>query len=475
MLDRAILTAKQLSQYLGISITSVYRLAEKKGIPHIKVKGLGLRFNVENIDEWLKAKTFKPYMPIADHGGALIPIPVRAILPKGGTRGMPTGKSKTRYNSEYGAVYSRRTRRGIDRWYLDYRDEKGARIQELVKHAGSKEDAFYALRIKSQRIFKNKYGPKDISFEDLATNYMTLYAKDTKRSWKTDQSYLDVHLKPFFKDRYLSEITGRDIEAYRSSRTKEAVKKVTVNRELAVLRKMFNKAIDWGNLEVNPVRKDVFFVGVEQAKERVLTPDEEVKLLNSSPDYFRPILIAALNTGMRRGEILGLEWNRVDLINKIITLNCTNTKSRKERHIPINQMLLALLVQMKAKANDSEFVFPNPFTGKPYVDVKGLFYGTCKRAEIKKLRFHDLRHTFASRLMARGVDLNTIRELLGHGSIRMTQRYLHSDQGLKRQAVECLIENTEITGEGSKTPLHSCDTKAGEPHSKPVISMFSLN
>ncbi len=472
MQDKAVLTTEEVSKYLDISLTTIYRMAENKEIPFIKVRDRRLRFLKEDIDEWIRLRKYVPDKPIMDHAGTLTPLVVRAILPKGGTRGMPTGKLKARYNSEYGAIYLRKTRRGLHRWYLDYHDENGKRVQKLARGAKTKGEAFFALAVIGQRIFKASYGLKDMAFEIFADEYLRLHAKPMKRSWKTDESYLKVHLKPFFQGKLLSLITVLDIETYRSNRAKEGGRGVTINRELALLSSMFNKAKDWSYLEVNPVRKDAFFTGVEQPKQRVLTPDEETKLLDASPAHLKPILIMALNTGMRKGEILGLEWNRVDLEGREITLLCTNTKSKRGREIPINEKLYSMLVQMKANSDGSPFVFPNPFSGKPYVDVKGLYSGTCKRAGILGLRFHDLRHTFASRLVVSGVDINTLREILGHGSIRMTQRYVHSDKMQKRDAVERLARKPVDFSNTVPNPLHACDMP---PRNFSVNSLVCMN
>lgn len=460
MQTKRLLSVKELNSYLGVSPCTIYRRVKAGEIPFVRKPGLGIRFRIEEIDEWLAQGAFKP-SPLrkAALDIALLPENCDKIRGRGGLGEMAKAKSKTRYNFGYGAIYSRRTKQGNQRWYLDYYNEAGKRVQEVVKHAGCKEDAFFTLKAKVQSILKGQCGKEggDLGFEEFSEEYLREYAVKRKRSWKSDRCYLKAHLIPFFGCMRLSEITRRHVEQYTSRRVEEGVKKTTVNRELAVLRKMMNKAIDWGRLDKNPVQKEDFFQGEDQTKERVLTPEEQDRLLQTSPASLRPILITALNTGMRRGEILGLEWERIDLENRKITLACTNTKNRKKRDVPINEGLFSLLASLKATANGSQYVFPNPFTGKPLQDAKRAFYCACKKAGIKGLRFHDLRHTFASRLSARGVDLNTIRELLGHGSIRMTQRYLHSNQTLKRNAVECLVERADAQDNGGVGLLHGRD------------------
>jgi excisionase family DNA binding protein len=488
MNPQGLLSVKEVSSYLGVSPSTVYRLAENREIPFIKRSGLGVRFCQKSVGEWLEKSTHREaekrlnYIINQQYNLTLPPsnciFSIDGKYKEGGKGEMAKhAKSKSRYNFGFGAIYSRKTVRGNQRWYLDYYSKSGKRVQEVVKHAGCKEDALIALRTKAQSILRGQTGEDggDPGFKEFSEEYLREYAVKRKRSWRSDQCYLRGHLVPFFGNMRLSEITRQNVEQYSSRRVEEGVKKSTVNRELAVLRKMMFKAIDWGRLDQNPVQKEDFFQGEEQSKERVLTPDEQIRLLQASAASLKPILITALNTGMRRGEILGLEWERVDLKNRKITLACTNTKNKKRREIPINEELFSLLATLRAGANGSQYVFPNPFTGRPLLDAKCAFYRACKRAGIKGLRFHDLRHTFASRLSARGVDLNTIRELLGHGSIRMTQRYLHSNQALKRNAVESLVDRAEESGSEGAGLLHGRDIPAPVQRVSPVTDSISTN
>ena len=183
----------------------------------------------------------------------------------------------------------------------------------------------------------------------------------------------------------------------------------------------------------------------ENIRERVLTEDEEELLLEADDSRIKPILIVALNTGMRKGEIFKLKWKDVDFEKREIKIPMS--KSGKERRIPINSILINLLYTLKAENGQNEFVFTNLKTGKPYVDIKRSFDSACKRAGIENLRFHDLRHSFATRLARRGVDLVIVKELMGHASIVTTQRYLHSQASEKALAVETLTKKQQ------KSPL----------------------
>jgi len=154
--------------------------------------------------------------------------------------------------------------------------------------------------------------------------------------------------------------------------------------------------------------------------------------------------VTALYTGMRRGEIFALRWADVDFKRREIRV--TQSKSGLGRVLPVNSILLRNFESLKARNGMSENVFTNPKTGKRYMDIKKAFAGACRRAAIRDLRFHDLRHTFASRLVKKGVDLIIVKELMGHASVVTTQRYTHSQAEEKLRAVETLTENSQKSG-----------------------------
>jgi len=204
-----------------------------------------------------------------------------------------------------------------------------------------------------------------------------------------------------------------------------------------------------------------------------LTRLEEERLLEASSEHLRPILIVALNTGMRRGEILNLEWKQIDLNKRLIKVE--NTKSGNNRIIPVNESLYQELLKAKNMNGRSRFVFPNPETGQPYTEVKKSFKNACRKAMIDDMRFHDLRHTFATRLVESGVDLITVRDLLGHFSVRITQRYTHSSQKTKKEAVELLAKKSLKNAENSEKLLHIRDMSSDEELKDSVNDSYSIN
>lgn len=256
-----------------------------------------------------------------------------------------------------------------------------------------------------------------------------------KRSWKKDAD----HLKRFnsiLGNLRLSQITAKAIDDYKQTRIAQ-VKPSTVNRELEVLRHLFYLAKRWKKFYgENPVSESGL-LAVNNQMERILTFDEESKLISVSAPHLKPIIITALNTGMRKGEILTLTWGDIDFDNNLITIKHSVSKSKKKRKIPINTALRKILLEQKLKTGWNNYVFLNP-EGKPYLrpdSLKRCFEGACKRANIKGLRFHDLRHTAATRMIEKGANIVAVSRILGHSDLKTTMRYAHPDDSL-REAVE---------------------------------------
>ena len=201
---------------------------------------------------------------------------------------------------------------------------------------------------------------------------------------------------------------------------------------------LFNKAIAWSRYSgKNPVKGIKLFK--EQPRLRFLEKEEIFKLLANCDEHLKPIVLVALHTGMRKGEILNLKWHDIDFKRDIAYLY--QTKNEESREIRINNEVKSTLLKVK-KHPDSSYVFCNK-NGEPYGDIKKSFFTACKKSGIIKnssFRFHDLRHTFASHLVMSGVDLNTVRELLGHKTLDMTLRYSHLSPDHKKRAVDLLGE-----------------------------------
>ena len=239
------------------------------------------------------------------------------------------------------------------------------------------------------------------------------------------------HLLAAFPD-YLSVITPKAIEEYKSQRLQK-VKPATVNRELALLKHMFTKAIEWAYVKENPA-KGVKLLREPPGRVRYLTPEELSRLLDACAPHLQPIVLMGVHTGMRVQEILTLTWPQVDARKRLITL--AKTKNHERRIIPLNDQALEVLRTLPRHV-ESLYVFCDQ-QGRPYQRIVKGFRQACKRADISDFRFHDLRHTFASHLVMRGVPLRTVQELLGHKTGQMTLRYTHLSTPHLQEAVTIL-------------------------------------
>lgn len=278
---------------------------------------------------------------------------------------------------------------------------------------------------------------------------------------------IHAHFDNLFGNRALTEINAFTVERWRTHRLKsdennpkhKPVKPTTVNRDLAQLRACLSKAVEWGLLAEHPLRRvkqtrvdhsaTVRFLDAAEEKRlraalaardtrrraerehanawrRERTYDELPAFTGAYTDHLTPVVLLALNTGLRRGELLGLEWRDVDLTRAILTVRGEGAKSGRTRHVPLNDEALRVLKAWRPDRPDSQaLVFPGSEVQKPLTSLKTAWNAVVKAAKVKRFRFHDTRHHFASRLVQAGVDLNTVRELLGHSDFALTLRYAH--------------------------------------------------
>ncbi len=333
------------------------------------------------------------------------------------------------------------------KWYVDFTFH-GRRIRQF---AGlTKDQARNVLaKLRIDKLdeslgFKRPGSDEPIPFDKFSKDFLELYSKQNKKSWRRDEASIKV-LKHFFRGAALQEIGPEQVERFKAKR-KADVSPASVNRELACLKTIFAKAVEWGKIPENPV-KAVKKFKENNVKERILNGAEARKLLECAAAGIRPVLIVALNTGMRRNEILSLKWRGVDFVKGFILIE--DSKSGKSRKVPMNA---AVFETLKALPRSSEHVFFNPETKDHIKDIKTAFRAACVRAEIKGLRLHDLRHTAASKMIEAGVDLVTVSRILGHSTIQMTMRYAHPTPENMRRAVEKLGEILGSTRQKVDTP-----------------------
>jgi len=271
-------------------------------------------------------------------------------------------------------------------WFIDYR-ASGRRRREKV--GTSKVLAETVLKKRKVEIAEGKFldikKEQKIKFEELADEYLELNSK-LKKSYYTDCKIVNL-LKKYFSGKYLYEVTSLDVERFKSERAK-VVCPATVNRALTVLKAMFNKAILWNKVERNPCKGVKFFKENNQ-RLRFLEREEINRLLANCCEHLKPIVVVALNTGMRKGEILGLKWHDIDIKRNVIRL--LDTKNGEKREVPINEVAQKAIIGV-FKNPESQYVFCNK-DGKPYGDIKKSFFTALRKSDIVDFHFHDLRHT----------------------------------------------------------------------------------
>jgi integrase len=322
-------------------------------------------------------------------------------------------------------------------WYVDYYF-RGRRVREKV---GSKGEARKALAVRKAQIVQDRFAFRSSRsfpmFGDFADKY-TQFAKANKRGFPNER-YRIERLVELFGKRRISEITTWDAEKLKADLGK-SLAPATVNRLLGNARHMFAMATKWEDLPKNPFA-GVKLLHVPDVKERILTADEELHLIKACDKvrapHLKSLIVLALNTGMRRGEILGLTWGQIDLERRMIHVQDSKTKS-SNRMIPMNETVFDLLSKLE-KSRQGDLVFPSHRkVGHPFRDPKIAFRKAVRLSGIPHIRFHDLRHSFATRLVRAGVDLITVQQLLGHAKITMTARYAHSLPDAKIAAVRRL-------------------------------------
>jgi len=280
---------------------------------------------------------------------------------------------------------------------------------------------------------------EDRTFKEMMERYMKEHsAKNRPGSHKRYKSLKD-HLVDFFGDLTLLEVTPSLIADYKVKRKDEGASPATINIEMSLMSHAFNLAIkEWEWVRENPVKK-VSKERVNNQVERWLTLEEETRLLAPSPKWLREIIIFAINTGLRRSEILDLKWPRVDLARRTITI-LEEQKNKGKDTLPLCEGALEVLKERsKNRCGETDYVFhTRNCTRISPRNLQEAFHSTVKKSGIEKLRFHDLRHTFATRLVQAGVDLYAVQKLGRWKNISMVMRYAHHYPESLRSGVEVL-------------------------------------
>jgi integrase len=314
--------------------------------------------------------------------------------------------------------------------YIAYKRPDGRWMRESAG-TDKKTEARALLSKREQDMFKAKASglplQSELRLEEFVKEYLR-HAEANKKatSFKRDQTSLK-RLLPKFGKMKLREITAGMIQRYADERRLDKgkggkrLRAATVTNELHTLSAIYREAVLRDLVQVNPVSR------VKKPKEentivRYLSADEDQRLYAAVPARIEPLITVALHTGLRKGELLKLEWSDVDFDQKILLVK--NTKSKRRRYVPLNALVVEKLKSLPS-AKDSPYVFIDPTSKEAILDIERAWRKTLSLAKIQNFRFHDLRHTFASRLVQRGVSIQVVKELLGHSDITTTMRYAH--------------------------------------------------
>ncbi len=351
-------------------------------------------------------------------------------------------------------------RPGSPNWFIRYADRNGRICREST---GTSEKKLAKAILDKKRTLVAENRQLDVKKVSTATFYELCEGYWESHGWTLRangiRNFLDIW-KRGIGNLPVREITSTRIERFLNHRQSSEDWSITTrNRHLTMVKAVFNWGCKRKMCDGNPTDTISRDKRAEEEAKRVryLTTVEIECLLELASDVFRPILLCALHSGMRRGEILNLKWSDVDLRSRLITVR--SAKSGKQRKIPIDDTLFSALSKLSSRFG-GEFVFPSPIKpGAPYRDIHHTWGRLVRKAGITDVRFHDLRHTFASHLVMAGVDIRTVQELLGHATLAMTERYAHLSPDHSSRAIQAL--DTALQSD-TKTDTVSSPT-AGTP------------
>lgn len=353
------------------------------------------------------------------------------------------------------------TRKDSPYYWACYIDESGTETRDSTKiridgGVKSKREAEKLSAHREAEAYKIiKWGkPKefaDVSFDDLLSHYEL----DVLSNLSNPNSARSAAKRIFsyFKGRSMRDIEAHEIKQYIAHRRSKGVKKdgtpgaaaSTINKELGIFRGMVQYGIGTLGLYL-PNVADKISCSEPEGRLRWLTQEEAVRLINTAKairraPHLADFIILALNTGMRKGEILNMERKRINLNERVLYLDSMHTKTRKRRTVPLNDAALAAvhrrLQWQQSRGIISDWLFCHA-NGDRVVDIKNSFATAVSKASIEDFRIHDLRHTAASWMVMNGVDIYSVRDVLGHLDITSTQRYAHLAPENLRAAVQAI-------------------------------------
>lgn len=337
-------------------------------------------------------------------------------------------------------------------WWTKIRHD-GKKVEKSLKTSSrilaQKREAKIRTEVIDGTFFKKPKGNK-ITVASLISKYLEEHSKPNKGkiTHKNDE-YFSKRIIQRFGNKYLNDVKPMHISKFITDRRNDGVGDVTVNHELRLLRHAFNLAInEWELINETPFAKIKIPSG-DVKRVRYLSADEEERLMNALPEWLKPIVVIARETGLRLSNIAYLQWSQVNIFSKMIILE--RTKNGEPHSVPMTESVHNILKTFYMDKKNS-YVFGFGKDGKPFRHwwISKSFRDTCRSVGVENFRFHDLRHDFCSRLVQRGADLYSVAGLAGHKDIKTTQRYSHLSPEKLRSTIQILNsgDNLATVGEG---------------------------
>jgi len=319
--------------------------------------------------------------------------------------------------------------------------------------------------LEDRKLKRNQEKQKRTESKKLKQASFPTYMEELYLPWARDHlaSYKEI-LRLFkadfmvFRDLQLNQITPREIDKLITSYKKKGLVNSTINRRVGCVKSALSKAVEWGVIENSPLRGMKRLKVDKQGRVRFLRDDERGRLIDaletrqeeqrvkrasyirwsearakSQPqalegrftDYLYPMVILALNTGLRRGELFKLVWSDIDFDLAILSVKGEGAKSYQTRHIPLNKTAIATLSDWALSSSKSGLVFPSPRTGRQLDNIYSSWNNLMKTAQIDDFNFHDLRHTAITLWIHAGHNIKVVQEMAGHEDVDTTMRYVH--------------------------------------------------
>jgi integrase len=377
---------------------------------------------------------------------------------------------------------------GKKTWYVNYRRVGASKLSQykigdadLYSPPQARDAAreFLAAVVRGETPWEKPESKDGLTLGKFVEDIYAQWARDHRKSGNETVAMIQSAFASLAGKR-IDEISVADVERWRGKkRAEKGSKASTLNRAVAALKAALNWAVKRGIIEGHllgrlerlreddsdtkiryllPEERERLFVALDAREDRLRTGREshngwldererermpDIKDL-AFADYLKPMVIVSLNTGIRRGSLYRLLWSDVNFRERNLTVRAAIAKSGRDIQIPMNEVLTVALEAWKNQTGGDEdgLVFPSPRGGGVFDNCKRAWEKLLKEAGITKFRWHDMRHDFASQLVMKGADLNTVRELLGHADMKMTLRYAHLAPKVKRAAVELLSESS---------------------------------